>query len=299
MTNWIWRLIGFVGGLSFITTGFHVLTDPNCSSVSLSGIRLITTTCHEDSSGFLPAWLGGSVSIIVGVGLMIWAVFPLIEPTLLRNIERNSQEIERQRLLKAEGSATQTPLDDAQRLENAAVEDAVMPLAHGPAKKNPFHGKPVVIAIAGISALIFVMLIVHPWSSKSPRNEVAAPVVVTSQASSICYLPNDASVGYPCSTYPKFSVGFCFAFRYIAFRNETDPSNKTDFIYDPGNRPYWTGILDSSKCPNPATPYAFQITHNVSLSHGTYLFVEYAFAANPELKSTPLKGSQSWSVSVS
>jgi uncharacterized membrane protein len=64
----LWRIAIFLGGLTFIQTGYSVLTDPTCQRVSLSGFRFFTTSCTTQGHG-LPTVLIGVLSILIGFGI--------------------------------------------------------------------------------------------------------------------------------------------------------------------------------------------------------------------------------------
>lgn len=87
----IWRIAIFLGGLTFIQTGYSVLTDPSCQRVSLSGFRFFTTTCTTQGHG-LPTVLIGVLSILVGFAISFataeyvyetWAVARIAQYTVL------------------------------------------------------------------------------------------------------------------------------------------------------------------------------------------------------------------------
>lgn len=80
----IWRIIAAIGAGTFIVTGFSVLTDPNCISVSFSGGRLVTLTCYQDSNGDLSPTAAGLLSLGIGVGIITLAFWNQIRNYWLR-----------------------------------------------------------------------------------------------------------------------------------------------------------------------------------------------------------------------
>ena len=64
----IWRIALFLGGLTFIQTGYSVLTDPSCQRVSISGFRFFTTSCTTEGQG-LPTVFIGVLAIFLGFGI--------------------------------------------------------------------------------------------------------------------------------------------------------------------------------------------------------------------------------------
>jgi hypothetical protein len=75
--NWviwiIWRFAILIGGLSFVQTGYSVLTDPTCGRVSVGGFRFFTATCNTQGHGF-PVLLIGSLSLIIGFAIAFFSV---------------------------------------------------------------------------------------------------------------------------------------------------------------------------------------------------------------------------------
>jgi len=65
-------LFVIAGGLALLT-GFRVLAEPDCDSVSFDGQggRIATVVCSADESGALPAGLAGIGLIALGGGV-IW-----------------------------------------------------------------------------------------------------------------------------------------------------------------------------------------------------------------------------------
>jgi hypothetical protein len=75
MFSGLLRILVFIGGLSFIGSGFQILTDPNCASVSWGGYRVVTTTCFANTAeGGIPAWFGGTISIIGGLLMLYYSI---------------------------------------------------------------------------------------------------------------------------------------------------------------------------------------------------------------------------------
>lgn len=67
------RLLFVVAGGFALLTGFRVLAEPDCNSVSFDGQggRVATVVCSADDSGALPAGLAGIGLIVLGGGV-IW-----------------------------------------------------------------------------------------------------------------------------------------------------------------------------------------------------------------------------------
>lgn len=68
----IWRIVATFGSLTFLGTGFSVLSDPKCVSADIGGGgRIVGVTCRLDTYG---AWSGsaaGTIMCLLGVGLLI------------------------------------------------------------------------------------------------------------------------------------------------------------------------------------------------------------------------------------
>ena len=89
----IWRIAIFLGGLTFIQTGYSVLTDPTCQRVSLSGFRFFTTTCTTQGHG-LPTVLVGVFSILIGFGISFATAGYIYETWVIARFTRNLAIVE-------------------------------------------------------------------------------------------------------------------------------------------------------------------------------------------------------------
>ena len=295
MNTWIWRLGGVLGGFTFISTGIYLLTDQNCSSVSISGFPLFTATCQWDSTGTYPAWLAGGVSLFAGLVLILWAVFPLIEPLLSRNIERNQREIDETRRIE-----TQQELMNQNILDTDGEPDGTQSTAEEN-HKNSIYSKNrkspilIVISLFSITILIILLVIVHPFKSNSLSQNLSD---LNPNSSRICYKIDNTTAVFPCSQYPVFSLDFCLAFPYIAFRNDTDPNKPNDFLVTAENVSYWSGLSKTPFCTDSQSPFLYQIRAKISLLAGTYKFVEYSYSDTPGQSSVKPSASRIWNVQV-
>ena len=77
----LWRIIAVIGSLTFFTTGFQTLANPDCISASFSGGRFSTLTCYGDYRGAISGQLAGLLSFLAGI-LILTVVF-------WSNIQRN------------------------------------------------------------------------------------------------------------------------------------------------------------------------------------------------------------------
>ena len=82
----IWKIIGTICSLTFFTTGFSVLGDPNCITAEIGGGRVIGVTCRADTYG---TWSGGAaafIMLLIGTALLAFAfsreIRRLISPSL-------------------------------------------------------------------------------------------------------------------------------------------------------------------------------------------------------------------------
>jgi len=66
------RVLFVVAGGLALLTGFRVLAEPDCNSVSFDGqgSRIATVVCSADDSGALPAGLAGIGLIALGGGVI-------------------------------------------------------------------------------------------------------------------------------------------------------------------------------------------------------------------------------------
>ena len=80
--TWLFRIFGFVGGITFVGGGIDVATTQNCDSVTFGGTaRSSTYTCFPGSDGEFSAGLAAAGLVTFGVLLLLFAVWPL--PKLL------------------------------------------------------------------------------------------------------------------------------------------------------------------------------------------------------------------------
>ena len=88
----IWKIIGTLGALSFIVTGFTVLGDANCITADIGGGRVVGVTCRADSYGTWSGSSAGMIMCLIGIALLtliywrnISALFGLGQQTVYRN----------------------------------------------------------------------------------------------------------------------------------------------------------------------------------------------------------------------
>ena len=65
------RLLLLVAGGLAIVTGFRVLTNPDCNTVSFDGQggRIAVLVCAPDDSGALPGNATGAVMLVLGIAV--------------------------------------------------------------------------------------------------------------------------------------------------------------------------------------------------------------------------------------
>jgi ribosomal protein L40E len=72
----IWRIVGTLGGASFLISGIAVLSDPNCLSADMGGGRVLTVTCRADSYGAMSAGAAGSFMLLIGMAILAFIYLP-------------------------------------------------------------------------------------------------------------------------------------------------------------------------------------------------------------------------------
>jgi len=203
----IFRIIGFIGGITFIVTGFGVLGDPNCETVSFSGLHAVTTTCYADSSGAIPAWLGGLLSIIAGLILIGFGASPFLEIWLLRRSRPSDKKEETSK------EAMRKTLVESRDQTDASFE---MPESWAPSPRRPWYKRaeialPLVtlgiifaIALAGINSNSGLPdTSTNTASSSSPANPATYSQICSSPVggNSVC-LPSPNWSYEVCSANP-------------------------------------------------------------------------------------------------
>lgn len=83
----LWRILAAVGGVSFVVTGFGILTDPTCGAVTWGRegsprAAVLTATCWP-SQALAPdgAWsqaAAGTTAFVGGAAVLLFAAWPLL-----------------------------------------------------------------------------------------------------------------------------------------------------------------------------------------------------------------------------
>ena len=68
----IWRIIATGGALSFLVSGFSVLSDPNCITADIGGGRVVGVTCRGDSYGTWSGTTAGFFMLLIGLALLVF-----------------------------------------------------------------------------------------------------------------------------------------------------------------------------------------------------------------------------------
>jgi hypothetical protein len=89
----LWRFVYILGGMSFISTGYSVLTDPQCQKVNLSGFRFFSVDCQAQS-GSQSGLVVGLISILVGLVAVLLNVAILFQAFKNVRAGRNPDEFE-------------------------------------------------------------------------------------------------------------------------------------------------------------------------------------------------------------
>ena len=89
----IWKIIGTICSLTFFTTGFSVLGDPNCVTAEIGGGRVIGVTCRADTYG---TWSGGAAAFImlsIGIALLAFTFLREIRNLIAPSFQSTNQPI--------------------------------------------------------------------------------------------------------------------------------------------------------------------------------------------------------------
>jgi hypothetical protein len=199
----IFRIIGFIGGITFIVNGFGVLGDPNCSSVSFSGLHAVTITCYADSTGAIPAWLGGLLSIIGGAILMGYGASPFLEAWLLR---KKQQQIVAPTVLQSSEESDESK-ESAETLDTPGI-----PINLPPASKAWYQKPKLVAPILVVALLMLLAFIGNNSSSDNSSNSAASPTESSASPatySQICSSPVGGTAN--CLPSPNWSYELCIS----------------------------------------------------------------------------------------
>ena len=100
-----WTIVSFLGGVTFVQTGYSVLTDPSCQRVSVSGFRFFTTTCTTQGHG-LPTVVVGVISILIGLALSFVGIVIVLGMVITIYENRAVARITKNTVLSEEGEET-------------------------------------------------------------------------------------------------------------------------------------------------------------------------------------------------
>ena len=76
-----WRVLLFLGSLTFLGTACGVLADDTCKSVDFGGNRRsLMVTCYTGTQGETAAGTAGALLLLAGFGMLLLALWPLIRP---------------------------------------------------------------------------------------------------------------------------------------------------------------------------------------------------------------------------
>jgi hypothetical protein len=230
----ILRLVGFIGGITFIVTGFGVLGDPNCNSVSFSGLHAVTETCYPDSTGAIPAWLGGILSIIGGLILMGYAVSPFLEIWLLHK--------EKQKTLNALSTGI-LESDKKAEITDDSPTSFSMPETLARPKKQWYKRREIALPLLSVGLVVVLALVANNSNSGSSSDSSnGTNTSASNSASSATYsqVCSNASGGTPtCLASPNWSYAVC-------------SSNANGFLYQEQADKSWSklwaisGVADST-----------------------------------------------------
>jgi hypothetical protein len=88
----IWLILAIIGAGTFIFSGFSVLSDPFCQSVDFGGGRVIQISCRNDSFGAFSQVSAGWLSILGGLGILLF-IFrkPIVNILKVPNYSKNQR----------------------------------------------------------------------------------------------------------------------------------------------------------------------------------------------------------------
>jgi len=76
----IWRIIGIICSITFISTAFSIWGDPFCPTVSIGASRhLFVVSCSLDPYSGLQSGPVAFISFVIGLALLIWNAWPALK----------------------------------------------------------------------------------------------------------------------------------------------------------------------------------------------------------------------------
>lgn len=228
----IWLVIAIIGSGTFIYSGISVLSDPFCQSVDFGGGRVIQITCRDDSFGAFSQSSAGWLSILGGIGILLFVFrrpiikalsgpkYPKDQVVDPSSIERAFNQGAHQANLESQEVTTDLdPQNNSQETkkckfcaESINVEaikckhcaSSLVPTTSEKFKSYLWTDQGKVVSVISVC---FLLIVSGVFINQSNR---AKEMRLLNESGQICVTSNDEpSVNFGCTKYPNAEINFC------------------------------------------------------------------------------------------
>jgi hypothetical protein len=216
----IWLILAIVGAGTFIYSGISVLSDPFCQSVDFGGGRVIQISCRNDSLGAFSQLSAGWLSILGGIGILLF-IFrkPIVNILKVPNYSKNQSSFgEGTHQVNLETEEVNTTLDSQETkkckfcAENINIEaikckHCRSSLTPNSSEKIKTYLKSDQGKVVSVISACFLLILSGVLINQSNK---AKEMKLLNDSGQICVTSNDSSgVSFGCTKYPTAEIYFC------------------------------------------------------------------------------------------
>jgi hypothetical protein len=289
----IWLILAIIGAGTFIFSGFSVLSDPFCQSVDFGGGRVIQISCRNDSFGAFSQVSAGWLSILGGLGILLF-IFrkPIVNMLKVPNYSKDQRGFgESSQQVNLESQDMTLTLDSqpisqdtkkckycAELINVEAIKckhcgSSLTPNSSEKIKTylNSDQGK-IVSVISACLLLIFSAVFIN-------QSNKAKEMALLNSSGQICVFTDDSPrVSFGCTKYPTGEILFCSTAKvFRPFWRDNDEDVQLQGANYNGRIGFTTGSVNGQSCVNPSVPNLFVYKWTTDFRVGAYrmLSIEY------------------------
>lgn len=297
----IWLLIAIVGAGTFVFSGISVLSDPFCQSVDFGGGRVIQISCRNDSFGAFSQASAGWLSILGGVGILLFIFRKPIIKALSGPKYPKDQRVDPSSVERVFGEATpQVNLESQEvtkdlefqlisentkkckycaeliNIEAIKCKHCGSSLTPNPSEKIKTYLKSDQGKIASVISACLLLIFSAVFINQSNK---AKEMALLNSNGQICVFTDDSPrVSFGCTKYPTGEILFCSTAKvFRPFWRENDEDVQLQGANYNGRIGFTTGSVNGQSCVNPSVPNLFVYKWTTDFRVGTYrmLSIEY------------------------
>ena len=227
----IWLLIAIIGAGTFVFSGISVLSDPFCQSVDFGGGRVIQISCRNDSLGAFSQTSAGWLSILGGIGILLFIFRRPIIKALSGPKYPKDQSVDPSSMQRAfgegihqvnlESQEVTTNLDSQEislqtkkckfcaesiNIEAIKCKHCGSSLVPNSSEKVKSYFKTEQGKIVSVISACFLLLLSGVYINQSNK---AKEMKLLNSSGQICVTSNDSGVSFGCTKYPAAEILFC------------------------------------------------------------------------------------------